>query len=517
MKSSYLQSFFALLFFFSLNNYAQDITFDKGEELKDRLYIRKKEMTTVDEHGNFISVRPKYLNGVIDNYYIEFYNKLNFEKRVEIETTELVRIVKIFSLDNKAYVVKKEINRDYVDVIIDDINVKQRTVSQKSILKVFKKDNENLFKALRRDQIDIEYDSNIVITFPVREEETTHALVNTFDKNFDKIAEDKVYPDKQLSPKKINYLKTLIGNEDTFYLLFNIENKDKNNLYKLVQLKNSETKTLDIPIENDVHELINSKIKDDNYLISGLYSKKEEKRYEGYTHYNINLKDFQLSNKAHKPFVSETVKSNFEGFFKKKRHIDMNNIYIDDNLNTYLVGQLYIKRKQTMAMPFSPFAITAEVFQIASVVGYVSFNPMGALAPSYKIYDDLLVTKISPEGNIVWDNLLEFQKTKSIRATSNHRDSSYFTYFKNNEVNLLLNGSIDTSKNTLEVKQDKRKNKTNFYNITISKNADISSEILFPNEDSKMLFRAEKAKKANDKIYILGQGNMRKQLLKINL
>jgi len=41
--------------------------------------------------------------------------------------------------------------------------------------------------------------------------------------------------------------------------------------------------------------------------------------------------------------------------------------------------------------------------------------------------------------------------------------------------------------------------------------------IIFPNEDSEILFRAESSVKSNNDIYILGQGNMRKQLLKIRL
>lgn len=41
--------------------------------------------------------------------------------------------------------------------------------------------------------------------------------------------------------------------------------------------------------------------------------------------------------------------------------------------------------------------------------------------------------------------------------------------------------------------------------------------IIFSNENSEILFRAESAVKSVNDIPILGQGNMRKQLLKIRL
>jgi len=41
--------------------------------------------------------------------------------------------------------------------------------------------------------------------------------------------------------------------------------------------------------------------------------------------------------------------------------------------------------------------------------------------------------------------------------------------------------------------------------------------IIFSNENSEILFRAESAVKSANDIHVLGQGNMRKQLLKIRL
>ena len=112
---------------------------------------------------------------------------------------------------------------------------------------------------------------------------------------------------------------------------------------------------------------------------------------------------------------------------------------------------------------------------------------------------------------------MQLRQTEKISSKSNKRDSSTFTFFSNNEINILINGSIDEDKEELIVKQDKRPSKTNFYNITVNPHGGITPNILFPNKDSETIFRTENAVIYDVTIHILGQGNMRKQSLLLKI
>jgi outer membrane protein OmpA-like peptidoglycan-associated protein len=55
------------------------------------------------------------------------------------------------------------------------------------------------------------------------------------------------------------------------------------------------------------------------------------------------------------------------------------------------------------------------------------------------------------------------------------------------------------------------------YNLVLSQLRADEIKIVFSNKESKIIFRAANTLKSNDKAYILGQGNMRKQLLELKL
>ena len=114
---------------------------------------------------------------------------------------------------------------------------------------------------------------------------------------------------------------------------------------------------------------------------------------------------------------------------------------------------------------------------------------------------------------MLWDKTLELRQTGKINNKYKKRDSSTFTFFANNQPNILMNGFINTNKDRLIIKQDKRLSKTNLYNVKVTPDGEILPEVLFPNSD--FIFIADRAVKTKNNIHILGQGNMRKQLLKL--
>ena len=130
-----------------------------------------------------------------------------------------------------------------------------------------------------------------------------------------------------------------------------------------------------------------------------------------------------------------------------------------------------------------------------------------------KLYDDILIGKISSNGELLWDTVLELRRTEKIKNKHTNRDSSTFTFFANNHPNILMNGYINTKKDRLIIQQDKRLSKTNLYNVKVTPDGEILPEVLFPNSD--FIFITDRAVKTKNNIHILGQGNMRKQLLKL--
>lgn len=229
-------------------------------------------------------------------------------------------------------------------------------------------------------------------------------------------------------------------------------------------------------------------------------------KFEGYTMYKADLDSMSFLNYSSTPFTAEQVQNYFSGFFTKKKYIDINNIYSDDQGNTYVIGQTHVVQRQAV-----PMGVPIAAFTIGSVSVFVSFQP----TVKEKLYDDILIAKFDTNGEMVWEKLVELGRTEKIKSTSNHRDSSLYTYFEDDKIHIFMNGKINFNREKLVVKQNKRKGATSFYDIVVDDRGGLTVHDLFSNADSEIIFRAGTVTKQDNTIYILGQGNMRKQLLKM--
>lgn len=493
---------FLLLFFFSfLIASSQEI--QKGSVHKDRQFlIDQKEISASDSLGNFVSIRPHRINGTLRNYFIEFYDNMNFTNRVEIETQNNTKILDVFILNKKAHVFIKEQENKTTSLRCDIIDLKTQSFEQKFLLKVDKKESLEIYRALKNDfEINLEYSSRIVLSFPVIEDKRLYAYVKVFTKELEELKEHKTYADKNILSTNTRFLNAS-EDDNNIYLLFNIIYSKDEKTYKLIELNSQ--KSLEIQIEPDTYELINSDIRKSHYKISGLYSKQKNNRFLGFTNYTIDLDSFTLKSQQQMPFLNESANKYFSGLFHGNRSIDIKNVFIDKQYNTYVIGQFYIINQQQMNI-----GIPIATFSIGPLSVFVTINP----SISYKIYDDILIGKISPNGELLWDTVLELKQTEKINNKYIKRDTSTFTFFANNHPNILMNGYINVNKDRLIIKQDKRLSKTNLYNVKVTPDGAIRPEVLFPNSD--VIFIAEKAVKTKNNIHILGQGNMRKQLLKL--
>ena len=363
-----------------------------------------------------------------------------------------------------------------------------------------------MYRALKNDfEINLEYSSKVVLSFPVIEHKSLYAFVKVFSDELEELNEHKIFADKNILNKNVSFLNAA-QHQDKIYLLFNlIYSKDKKT-YILIELNSQ--KSLEVHIVEDSYELINSDIRATDYIISGLYSNHKEGGFKGFTHYTIDLDSFSLKSQQQTEFSNKKASKYFSGLFKGNRSIDIKDIFIDEQFNTYVVGQFYFMRKEHVNAGF-PVGFPIATFSFGSLSVFITINP----AKSYKVFDDILIGKINTKGELLWDTILELRQTEKINSKYNKKDSSTYTFFDGNQLKILMNGYINMDKEKLIVKQDKRFSKTNLYAIKINPNGKIIPEILFANSD--VIFIAETAVKSKENIHILGQGNMRKQLLKI--
>jgi len=501
---------FTLLFFVFFFSNSQVEHYSKGTINKDRLFlIDRSEISAIDENENFISIRPHRINGTLRNYNIEFYKNLNFDSRLEVRTQNQTQILEVFIKNGKVYVLIRETNKKSTSLRFDIINLSNKNVSKKELFNLDKNNNSSLFKSLKHDSnIYIDHSNNILIGIPFIENDDLATKIYSFNKNLDKQFEKTIVPKKGIKPKNISLLNIFQNQNQTFFL-YNYKNENNEKHYQLVKLNNGDTDELTFKIEHELYEIVNSNTDENTLIICGLTSKKRKGDYNGFSYYKIDLNEFNLTIQNQVPFISEEILNYFQGLFKGKKEIDIQNIFIDNANNTYIVGQFYQRIKHTL--PEGPYAL----FSVGATAVYITYNPI-QFDSKEKEYDDILIAKIDNKGNLIWDKLLGLKKTGKIKSISYHRDSSYFTFFDNNGLNILMNGFINIEKEKLKVKQDKRKGKTNFYNIVVSPEGTILTNILLSNSDSEIIFKAKKSIFSNGNIYNLGQGNMRRQLIKIN-
>jgi hypothetical protein len=474
--------------------------------IKDRQFlIDQKEISANDSIGNFVSIRPHKINGTLRSYFVEFHDNMNFTNRFEIETKNNTKILDVFIVNEKAHVFIKEQENKTISLRCDVIDLKTQSFDQKLLLKVDKKSALGVYRALKNNfDISLENTNRIVLSFPVIENKLLYAYVKVFSVSLEELNEYKIFADKNIHHRNTRFLNAS-QNQDNIYLLFNlIYSKDKKT-YKLIELNNQ--KSIEVQIEPDTHELINSDIRGSQYTISGLYSKQKNYRFLGFTNYTIDLDSFTLKSQRQTVFLNERARQYFKGLFRANRGVDIKNIFIDKQLNTYVIGQFYaIEQKQTPA-------IAGTLLGTSIAIGVSLFKTATPYQAGNKLYDDILIGKINPSGELVWDSVLELRQTEKINNKHINRDSSTFTFFENNQPNILINGYINSDKNRLIIKQDKRLSKTNLYNVKITPNGEIHPKIIFPNSD--VIFITERAVKTKKNIHILGEGNMRKQLLKL--
>ena len=180
MKQTIFKSFL-LLFAFTSFYYCSSQNIKKGDIVKDRQFlIDKGEITASDNQGNFVSIRPHRINGTLRNYFVEFYNDLNFTNRIEIETQNKTKILDVFIINKKVHIFIKEEGNKTISLRCDIIDLNSQSKTQKILYEIDKDSSSEIYKTLKNDyDISLEYSSLFVLTFPVVEEKIKYTFVCT--------------------------------------------------------------------------------------------------------------------------------------------------------------------------------------------------------------------------------------------------------------------------------------------------------------------------------------------------
>lgn len=507
MNFRILKTFFL---FFSISSLAQHNSIYKGEIIKDRQFlIDKNEMTACDDKGHFVSIRPHYVNGTLRNYYIEYFDDLNLTERQEIETENFTDILDVFIKENIAHVLIKERTNKSITIKFDLFDLNNRKRTSKKLIDVLKETDKHLYKSIdKSNSITLNYDLGYLLSIPFEKDKKIFTYLNFIDSNLNSTSAKIISPQTMVRSKNISYLNTAFHNGKA-YVLFNVTDSDNGNFYNLIEVSEHGAKEEVIPLKRDTYELVNIQITDENYIICGLYSHQKEGAFEGILYHKLKLNTLTIVSSEFSEFKTKEAQEYFRGIFKTDRSIDIKNLFIDANDNIYLVGQCYKLRKHV-----APVGIAFASFAIGSTVAYLTYNP---ISTTYKVYDDILISKLNENGKLIWDKVIELRETEQIESKYNQKDSSYAAYLENDQLNIILNGYINPKKDKLIIQQDKRNSKTNFYNINISEEGLLTPKILLKNSESEILFVAERSLMVNKKLYNLGQGNMKKQLLQLNL
>lgn len=511
-----MKYFYYALLLLPFFTFSQNDLVELGQEKKDGQYlIDPSQKSAIDSKGNFICIRPHHVNGALRNYFFESYDGLNFKQRTEIETSDdfstTTSIEKVFLVNAKAYVFLKIKKGGQVSIRTDIIDVNTNSVTTKNVLEINKQQDKNLFKGLTKNEILInKSQSGFVLSVAGSNKETGYCFIKVLDSALNTTLEKKIYPDKALGSKNLQFLNLDI-NKDDLYLLYSSRVKEQTN-YILTRIIDSQEKKIVVNKKADHYELIQTNFSNNNFIISGLYSKKNDSRYLGYSLFKINLDQMQVAHKSYTEFKNEDHKKYFTGLFKARRGIDLKNIFIDELGDIYITGQFYERFQQQIA---GASGLLVSVIADA----FASYFPQ----EEEKMFEDIFVTKINSKGEIVWEKVINMRSTTKIEKTDT-RDYNYFSLMQNKKLTLFLNAKIDTrlnkktNKPELFVKQGKRKAKTGLHKLVFGENGDLNTYEVLSNDDSNVIFKTSKFLKNDDSnIYVLGKGNRRRQLLKMKL
>jgi hypothetical protein len=548
-------SFYLIFALLSNQLFCQNIPFklEKSEEFKDDIKKSNIVLTETNESGNTLIVRSYNDNGLSNysGFYIEHVDSnLKIQKTFDFEMKHPNYqknniVLGIYSLKNEVKIIEfyydlKE--KSYVcqaNIITDDFQTskkelfripkdKMKETGTISIEKEFfnrtkgnwandnsgeiKSENDisknsSFFEISLDGKSEISNDqkgSDIVMT--VNENKGAFAIAidyNSEDKEFVKLylfdneLNKKIDTDFEREIKDKNYkLENIQVSPDgkaisllaKSYLDTQKEKKEGGKyLFEITKITAESQKSQFIDTHENFVASLKSVFHNNEIICLGFYSDIKDYRFKGICYYKLNFNSLEILQTKYNLFTEQFMVDKYgEDKDKALKFLTFKKIFFSKNDDLILNAQ--------------------EEYLTGDTNNRTYFN-----------YDDIVATKLDPEGNLLWARNINKRQ-----AIPSYEDGSFISYtsFINDNFSYFF---INTGEKIKKIKNDRiefgqiRKNKSNLNVIRINVNGDFDYEEILDDENSSVPFMVSKGAIINNSVLFLGRKGTKKQLLKVNL
>lgn len=289
-------------------------------------------------------------------------------------------------------------------------------------------------------------------------------------------------------------------NDGTIYLLGKNRSKEARKkdeggkyYYELYKINADSKRSVSFDSDDKFAASLTTIVGDEKLYCAGYYSDKNDYRYKGVVHFNINPENLQINSAKYSPFSEQFILDKYgKEKDKELRNVVFRNSHLDEDENLYLAGEEFYVRTHT------------------------SYGNGVAIRYIVYYYFDIIAAKLDPSGELIWSrNINKTQTSSDVISPYQSYASSYY----DGKLFFLINGDDDIRK----MKNDRIRfpsaavKKMNLYAIEIDSEGEFNYENILPEDDADVAFGvAEAVIMLNGKQIILqGRRRSKKQIAKL--
>jgi hypothetical protein len=257
--------------------------------------------------------------------------------------------------------------------------------------------------------------------------------------------------------------------------------------FLLYQVTTNTIKSLKLDLESEHIQSLTINAVNDKLHLLGFYSKEKASRIKGGCNFIVDTNTFSIASKKMHELPQE-VYEDLYGYRKanKKKDKELSSFYVDyaisdENGNTYIL---------------------AEEFYVTQT--FISNGNMGGTYVTTYHYDDILILKFNPKGELDWGRSI-FKRDGA---------PSYNAFLKDNKLHVVLN----SGKNLSEKKDGRTKvsqgwfESSALYDFVFSENGDVSYDKI-QNNKGKTYYTPYYGTFSNDRFIMVSKGGLKKRFM----
>jgi len=290
---------------------------------------------------------------------------------------------------------------------------------------------------------------------------------------------------------------------------------EPNYAYKIIAYKDAGnvSVTSDIELKDKYIQALNIAINNNDEIIgTGFYSNSSGQGVKGVFFTRLNKETGKIEKQSYKEFGVDFIKQNLT--IKEEKKVDKK-IKKGDNVEMYkyYLDNIVFKEDGGVVIVAEQYFVRTSTYTVYSQNGgsrtYTTYH---------YYYNDIIVSSISPEGDIVWT-----EKIAKRQRTSNDQGfySSYALAVKDNKLYFIFNDNV---KNYFDNKQGEYFNgfagglKSSVVTMVIlDTDGNKTKEVLFNTKDQEIIIRPKVCEQLNDELVIFGQKKKTQKYAKVKL